>query len=281
MKVFVCIREGFGNQLFTYACGYALARKKNAKLILDTTLLDCGNFRKLELLKTGVEYSMRLSYGRKEDLFSRALWNKIKRRKAIGLGTVICCERNPWCYSPECFETERDIYLYGFWQSFCYFNEYETDLKRMVVPQYAMPDHVSSQIEKVKKERSVALHIRRGDYVRIGCELPLSYYEIAIKEIKKSFSDAKFYVFSDDIEYAETNLGPYLENAVFWEDNSEESTLNDFFLMSACQNQIIANSTFSWWAAYLNVYKDKKVYAPVFGKWKSNFYLDSWMKIII
>ena len=161
----VWIREGFGNQLFTYACGYALAKERGEQLTLDTTTLDCGSFRKLELLKTAVRYDKRISYGRKEDLFSRAVWNKLKRRKAIGYGTVICKEQDPWGYEPECFVKNRDIYLYGFWQSYHYFEKQEADLKEMIVPHYDMPEVIKSQIKRVQQEESVAVHIRRGDYI--------------------------------------------------------------------------------------------------------------------
>lgn len=277
--VIVCIREGFGNQLFTYACGYALSRERKMGLVLDTTLLDCGNFRKLELLKTNIKYDRRLSYGRREDLFSRAVWNKVKQKKAIGLRTVICREKKPWSYSPECFAAKENVYLYGFWQSYHYFEKYEDDLKKMIVPNYEMASCVSEMIQKVKSEESVAIHIRRGDYVQIGCTLPLIYYKEAIYKMKEELPEAKFYVFSDDIKFAKDNIGDYLENSIFWQDDSNESSLNDFFLMSACRHQIVANSTYSWWAAYLNSNKNKKVYAPIFGNWQECFYPESWNKI--
>lgn len=278
--VIVCIREGFGNQLFTYACGYALAKERETELIIDTTPLDYGHFRKLELLKTGAKYDGRLSYGRKEDVLSRAVWNKWKRRKAIGFGTSFCREKDPWTYSPECFPEKGNIYLYGFWQSYHYFEKYEKALREMIVPRYEVPPFVREQMGKVRNEDSVAVHIRRGDYVHIGCVLSLCYYEDAIQRMRKELPEARFYVFSDDLNYAKEHLGEYVgDNAVFWEDGSEENTLNDFFLMSACRHQIIANSTYSWWAAYLNGNEEKKVYAPVTGNWKGSFYPKNWNKI--
>lgn len=279
--VITCIREGFGNQLFMYACGYSLAKDRKTELVLDTTLLDCGNFRKLELLKTKAEYSRRLSYGRKEDLLSRAFGNKIRRRRAIGFRTVMCSEKDPWLYSPNCFKKNENIYLYGFWQSVHYFEKYEADLKRMIVPNYHMSERILEQIERVQKEESVAIHVRRGDYVQIGCELPLRYYQKAIVKAREDIPGAKFYVFSDDLEFARKKMNLDLKNTVFWEDEDSESSLNDFFLMSACRNQILANSTFSWWAAYLNKNKCKKIYAPVFGNWKEEFYPENWIKLLV
>lgn len=278
-KVIVCIREGFGNQLFMYACGYALAKKRDAELVLDTTLLDNGNFRKLELLKTQVKFDRRISYGRKEDFLSRALFNKIKRRKSIGIRTKICKERNAWEYTPECFDAWKDIYLYGYWQSYQYFEMYAHELRNMIVPRYDMPVWIYEQIQKVQNEESVAIHIRRGDYVEIGCTLPFIYYKRAIDEMKQNIPKAKFYVFSDDIKYAREKLENLLENIIFWDDKSEENSLNDFFLMSACRHQIIANSTFSWWAAYLNGNGEKRVCAPVYKNWQENFYPDGWITI--
>ena len=274
----VWIREGFGNQLFTYACGYALAKERGEQLTLDTTTLDCGSFRKLELLKTAVQYDKRISYGRKEDLFSRAIWNKLRRRKAIGYGTIICKEQNPWIYDPTCFVKNKNIYLYGFWQSYHYFEKWEDDLRKMIVPNYDMPKKIQEQIQKVQQKESVAVHIRRGDYVNIGCTLPLNYYEQVLKRIDEEMPNAKYYVFSDDPEFARDSIGKYVDDAIFWEDQSEESTLNDFFLMSACRHQVIANSTFSWWAAYLNKNSEKRIYAPVWGNWKEEFYPETWCK---
>lgn len=277
--VIVCIREGFGNQLFMYACGYALAKKRDAELVLDTTLLDCGTFRKLELLKTQVEFDRRISYGRKEDFFSRAFINKVKRRKSIGISTKICKERNAWEYNPGRFDAWENVYLYGYWQSYHYFESCAQELRNMIVPKYDMPAWIYEQVQKVQNEESIAIHIRRGDYVGIGCTLPLVYYRKAIAAIKRELPNGKFYVFSDDIKYASEKLEDWLGNAVFWEDNSEENSLNDFFLITACRHQIIANSTFSWWAAYLNKNREKKVYAPVFESWKDSFYPTDWIKI--
>lgn len=281
--VIACIREGFGNQLFTYACGYSLAKEKETELVIDTTLLDNGRYRKLELLKTQIRYDKRISYKRKEDLINRAVWNKLRRRKAIGFSTKICRESGAWDYTPERFEIKRDIYLYGFWQSYHYFEKYEKDLKAMIIPQYDMPSFVREQMQRVKEEESVAVHIRRGDYVKIGCTLPLSYYQKAMKAMSEEIQSIKFYIFSDDIEFAKNALRKFegKENAVFWEDCGKESTLNDFFLMSSCKHQIIANSTFSWWAAYVNGNENKKIFAPVIGNWKDNFYPNDWIKIIL
>lgn len=279
IMVIACIREGFGNQLFMYACGYALAKERNTEFVIDTTLLDNSGYRRLELLKTQVEFDQRISYGRKEDFISRALINKIRRRKHIGIGTKICKENDAWTYEPECFKEKKNVYLYGYWQSYRYFEKYDQKIKSMIVPRYNMPVKIQEKIREVQNEESVAVHVRRGDYVGIGCTLPLSYYKKAVVEMQDNFPEAKFYVFSDDIELVKKEIGGELQNAVFWEDGSEEGSLNDFFLMSACRHQIIANSTFSWWAAYLNKNKEKKVYAPVFGNWTEKFYPPEWKKI--
>lgn len=281
--VIACIREGFGNQLFTYACGYSLAKEKETELVIDTTLLDNGGFRKLELLKTQIRYDKRISYKRKEDLIDRAIWNKLRRRRAIGFLTKICKESCAWDYTPERFAIKGDIYLYGFWQSYHYFGKYEKDLKDMMIPRYDMPSFIREQMQKVKMEESVAVHIRRGDYVKIGCTIPLLYYQKAMKVMSEEIPNIKFYIFSDDIEFAKKALGEFegKENVVFWEDHGQESTLNDFFLMSSCKHQIIANSTFSWWAAYVNSNENKKIFAPVIGNWKDSFYPDDWIKIVL
>ena len=115
---------------------------------------------------------------------------------------------------------------------------------------------------------SVGIHVRRGDYLNIPlysgiCDLP--YYTRAIEYIKSKSKNPKFYIFSNDMEWCKINLP--VENAVFVEANTGINSIFDMILLSSCKYNIIANSSFSWWGAWLNKNK-KAVIAPT--KWYNN-----------
>lgn len=129
---------------------------------------------------------------------------------------------------------------------------------------------------------STSLHIRRGDYITdYGSAVGTNYYEQAIEYIKSFDKDTHFYVFSDDIEWAKENIKH--ENLHFVSDGSM-NMLEEFFVMSSCKNQIITNSSFSWWAAWLNENEKKIIVAPCIekskaGSWKKESYPESWYTI--
>jgi hypothetical protein len=158
------------------------------------------------------------------------------------------------------FDNNFNYYIEGCWQSEDYFSEFKNEIKQELKP-------TTEVINSFKSYRttsrlfvdcvSVSLHIRRGDFLKtngFNPVLPVDYYENAIDLI----GDYDYiFVFSDDIEWCKKNL--YFKNIIFMEGFED---IEDLWLMSMCKHNIIANSTFSWWAAWLNSYTDKKVIAP-------------------
>lgn len=134
MKVIAELTGGFGNQLFAYACGYALAKKKGADLYINTYMADNGMSRELGIDELTIEYVERITYKYKRDFLNRAVFNKIRRRKAIGAKTKIFKENGNFVYHREVFEQNGDVMLSGYWQSDKYFNEYADDLRRLFRP---------------------------------------------------------------------------------------------------------------------------------------------------
>jgi hypothetical protein len=125
--------------------------------------------------------------------------------------------------------------------------------------------HNAEMIDTVlAAEQSVSLHIRRGDYTSAAegnIALPMDYYERAITAMRERLPKAKFFVFSDDMAFARANL-PQGFPAVFVDHNDDYTSHEDLRLMSNCRHHIIANSSFSWWGAWLNPHEDKMVIAP-------------------
>ena len=287
MKVIVNLAGGFGNQLFCYSFGYALAKRKNAELIIDTSTQDNGLTRNLELMKLNIRFSHRISYKYKKGFFERAVLNKIRKRKAIGFTTKIYNEINPTIFEDAVFDIQENTYFKGNWQSEKYFINYRDELLEMLTPKEERNISVRNLCSEMNNCNSVAVHIRRGDYVKIGCQLNMSYYDAAISMIRAKLPEAKLvlYIFSDDIDFCKKYFSEKQEFAVkgielcYPQYKSDNYTLDDLFLMSNCKHMIMANSSYSWWAAWLNQNKEKIVICPELGMWKGDFYPDNWIKI--
>jgi hypothetical protein len=155
--------------------------------------------------------------------------------------------------------------LFGHFQAYQYAQNVEKKLRCELAFRELPSTAIVEILNRIRDcECPVSLHIRRGDYevIRDGAYLlPMTYYDNAIAAILDIYSNATFFVFSDDIDYARANL-PNRERMVFVDHNNEESAHEDLRLMSACHHHIIANSTFSWWGAWLNPNAEKIVIAP-------------------
>lgn len=185
-----------------------------------------------------------------------------------------------------------NVYFKGFYQSDRFFAGSESEVRKAF--SFDMSKANSKSIEMAKTidsdPRSTSIHIRRGDYMLPEhykskgsvCQLP--YYLNAINELKNRVDAPRFYVFSDDMEWVKENLP--LENAAYVDWNKGDDSWQDMMLMSHCHNNIICNSTFSWWGAWLNPNNEKIVLVP--QKWsgtgarsKSYIYPKGWIKVKI
>jgi hypothetical protein len=156
-----------------------------------------------------------------------------------------------------------NCYYDGYWQSYKYVKLVENALNAEMKIYVSFCESDSDILRKIMGTESVGIHIRRGDYIsnkynrRIFGSFSPGYYLKSINLIKQKLINAEFYVFSDDINWAREQ--DILNHCTFVEGNR---TLEDFYLMSLCKHNIIANSTFSWWAAWLNKNPQKIVIAP-------------------
>lgn len=284
MKIIVDLAGGFGNQLFCYCFGYVLAKEKNAEFLIDTSMQDNGIARELELLNFKVVYDKRISYPYRKGILNKAITNKVVKKRAIGWNTVTYWEKFPTRYEPEVYSVCKDTYFRGCWQTEKYFKKYKDELISLLEPIEKRTDSVNNIILKVRGEKSVAVHIRRGDYLQVYGNISMQYYAEAFELLQRKTGDGLcFYIFSDDIDYCKSYFKAYEDrwDIIYPQYTSDNMTLDDMLIMSNCRHLIIANSTYSWWAAWLNQNPGKIVICPEWGMWSGDFYPEEWIKISI
>ncbi len=285
MKVIVDIKAGLGNQLFCYAFGYAISQKAGADLYIDTSVLDRKQIkgRYLELLNFSVPYKKRISFFYTYNpILKKIKFNRIMKRLSIGLCTNVYKEEKKDALDVNVFNVQKNTYFDGYWQNYKYFDNYRKELLDLLILNNTFTNDTLEN--EIKNLNSVSIHIRRGDYVSAGWGIPMDYYPKAIERLKKETKDSYLsaYVFSDDIEFAKKyfNDNPVDNvNFTYMDYSSDNKTISDLHLMSCCKHNIIANSTFSWWAAYLNRNEEKIVICPETGKWNEDFYPSEWIRI--
>src|SRR6056297_581010 len=267
--IVVKLKGGLGNQMFQFATGRSVALFHNTELKIDK-----GWFKRNRKNDTYRNYSLNIfSYNHKFAKKNEIL--KLKTKDIIRrVGSKLLSMENKRYYIKEkkdVFEKKifklKDAYLDGYWQSYKYFDRIKDTLKRNFKIEINLDKKNSKILKEIKKSQSIAIHVRRGDYIKnekfkkvFHASKPEYYYK-SIKYIGKKIKNPKYFVFSNDITWCKENLKGN-RDIFFVEDN--EST-EDLFLMKNCKNHIIANSSFGWWPAYLNSNKNKVVIAP--KKW--------------
>lgn len=176
----------------------------------------------------------------------------------------------------------RNVYMRGDWQSELYFKGVKDDIKSS----FTFRDKLSVNAQAIYNEiisasDSVTIHCRRGDYVGLGICVPVSYYINAMEKISTLIDKPIFYCFSDDIEWARQAFSDIDFDIRYPDYESPDKDIEDFRLISAGKNQILSNSSYSWWAAYLNGNENKKVICPSMsiGMWSGDFWLSDWIQI--
>ena len=272
----ICVKlfGGLGNQLFQYAAARQLADTHHTDLFFDLTWFKSpplGNTKRdFELSNynikfhtlNGIDKFLCRLYGIRGLNKLPVLPKKFHLYKEAGFN-----------FEPVFFDLPDSSYLDGYFQSFKYFELIADQIRNELSPvtDYGKLDlEVKSKIESVE---SVSIHVRRGDYVTSKASMKtlgvcdLDYYDRAINEIVRRLGDPHFFIFSDDPEWSKENL-KVPGSVTYVSHNSGPTAFQDIRLMSICNHHIIANSTFSWWGAWLNSSKEKIVITP--KKWFSN-----------
>ena len=183
------------------------------------------------------------------------------RRKLFGRRPYVFSEINEsiYIFRPEVFEFSKG-FINGYWQSEKYF----ADIAEIINGEFTFPISTDSRnnilAEEMQKCTSVSIHVRRGDYLGGFPVLDEAYYSPAMQYFQKKFNDVHFYVFSNDIPWCKDHFNSSRLTFVDW--NTGDDSIFDMWLMTQCKHNIIANSSFSWWGAWLNQHSNKEVIAP-------------------
>lgn len=252
-KIKLIITGGLGNQMFEYAFLLAL-RNKGHKVEMDTSYYD--------YIKMHNGYELERVFNVKESLFNRQglhiFWlrylNKY-RPQSLYLADDLT-------YNPLYLD-KPSRYLWGYWQDERYFKDIENDV-RIAFKFRNIDDFNKAIAQEMSNKCSVSLHVRRGDYTEFGMNLiGDDYYSEAIKYIRNSVVEMPFfYIFSDDAEIAKGIADKMGIKYSLITHNRDSDSYKDMYLMSHCKHNIIANSSFSWWGAWLNENTGKIVIAP-------------------
>lgn len=264
------IQAGFGNQLFQYAFGYSMARQLSETLVLDISFFDHFkrtnpyNLREYNLDKLSVEFDGIVnSPDRYWKYKFAARYNYTVIKKLLGFENLII-EDIDTCrdYQESVVSAvERESVLYGFWQNTGYFHKYISDLRRMFRPSYIVSGEVQKTIHDLERCESVGVHIRRGDFVNLGWAKGEDYYMNAIKAMRSMLHEPIFYIVSDDPEWCRRTFRDTTDMKVL-DVSGPNKDIDEFFILSECKHQIISESTFGWWAAYLNDNENKRIAIP-------------------
>lgn len=271
--VIVRIFYGLGNQMFQYAAARRLAQALQTDLKLDISCFDHWKIHAYSLHPFNIreeiatpEETARFNSLTIDSWIGKKLF-RLKQKLSLRDWTILY-ENSIRPVDSRVLDARGDVYLGGYWQNEKYFSDI-ADILRREFTLRVEPDAKSREIAgRILSCESVGLHVRRGqlaipslrDQTHGPCCSP-EYYRECVGQIATRVRDPHFFVFSDDPDWVVQNVR--LDHPVeFVTHNGDERNYEDFRLMSLCRHQIIANSSFSWWAAWLNENPDKIVFAP-------------------
>lgn len=256
---------GLGNQMFQYAAGRALALRRDVDFRIDRRA-----FFDYKTHAFGIAcFQAELNDAPPKLLPNPPAEGRIQRllRKFMPTPLKVYVERS-FTFDPDVLALPDNTYLDGYWQTENYFSDFADAIRADFTVRHAPSEANLRWLEQIASKHSVSLHIRRGDYVSnpsaaaVHGTCDLSYYERAVAHIRTATGlDPVLYVFSDDLDWVAANLKlPYQVNLM--RDNDATTNYEDLRLMTACRHHIIANSSFSWWGAWLDGRPESITVAP-------------------
>lgn len=278
MKI-VKLMGGLGNQMFQYAFAKALQEKFGETVLLDLSWFDeikdlkkhpNATQRQFELgifnlsLDVAKAEQSKFCINEQKSKLPKFICKLLKKTKH---SDNILAQKNAIAFEPELLENKTDAYYIGYFHSEKYFSDIRDDLIKEFSLNIDMNEKNQAILEQIKNTNSVSLHVRRGDYIN-NAEVKafhgtcsLDYYKKAIEHIASKIKNPHFFLFSDDLNWVIDNLKIDYPFTVV-DTNDANTGYFDMELMKNCKHNIIANSSFSWWAAWLNQNPEKIVIAP-------------------
>ncbi|MCF8321922.1 MAG: alpha-1,2-fucosyltransferase [Flavobacterium sp.] len=270
--IIIKLQGGLGNQMFQYALASILAKNNKETVLIDNSFFDLTEKklghtpRKFELDVFENPYAYALS----TDIFffkRLSIFNKMKKK--LGFNYPKIYDETYYGFYRKVLLTKSPVYLRGYFQSYKYFIGYENFIKGLFSFPIDKLDSINKQmLIAIRGANTIGIHIRRGDYVndkftqQFHGNCSLDYYVRAISLLTMKNIDFTLFFFSDDSDWVKDQFLDLPYPKQFISHNKDKDSWKDMLLMSSCSHNIIANSSFSWWAAWLNANPEKTVIAP-------------------
>lgn len=272
MNIIAQLQGGLGNQLFQYATARALAHERQIALLLDHSWFakTYDDVTPRELLLSSLNTKGALIVFKpqlkKPKLIRRVL------QKLWPINPYIYSETSPYQYDPRLLKASafksQSLYLMGYWQSYRYFESIKKILQTEIRPVASLDPHYQKYLALIKTTNSAMVHVRRGDYVHLESAakvhgfIGLKYYQQGMNILLENNPNIHFFVFSDDLDWAKQNLS-HQDRVTFIESlENDDAVIQELELMTYCQHHLIANSSLSWWAAWLAKNEGNLVICP-------------------
>lgn len=288
------IKGGLGNQLFQYAAAYALAERLEQPFVFNPYFTKAMTARNIAFGDLNTDISDEIDEN-KLPLMVKMIRNhyvnkafRILEIKKVNCGNFLYYLEPRDTFMPDFYSLNAEnIYIDGYYQSEKYFSQYRKELIRQFTPKYEPEQDYIRALSIIKKCTSVAVHIRRGDFKADNgllhkdphhYLLGADYYRSAIAYMRKRIQSPNFFFFSDDMEWVKDNFGAQ-KDFHFIKIKTSHGDIDDLMLMKNCDHIITANSTFSWWAAWLNEHDDAIRIVPKKNFGNIDMIPDGWVKM--
>ncbi len=297
-KVIVSLYGGLGNQLFQFATALSLAKKNHARVFLDLSWFDKDHLSAGETPRAYalgvydlgcnvlIKNNRRKASHKQLTRYIDAVVRRVK--KYINVGIPHFYEKS-MKFHPNLIQSELPIWLDGYWQSYKYFEDIKPALREMIAFSRNMNSTMQAIYKDILVKDAICIHVRRGDYVtnpsaaQFHGLCDLSYYYSGINLVIKNLINPHAFIFSDDPLWVRSNFKLQIPSTIV-DINGPDEAHQDLWLMAACKHFIIANSSLSWWGAWLSDQSDKIVVAP--NQWFLNGQMstedlipDQWIRI--
>lgn len=261
------IAGGLGNQLFGYAAARRLALKNDADLVLDTIsgfAYDSVYKRSFQLVNFSCNYREATARERLEPFSKvRRYLMRVMNKYKKGNRKFFTDYTNSFDSSILSVRFNDNVYIEGYWQDERYFKDCEALIRRDLKIKPPTDELNLRMLKSIKSHISIAIHVRFFFDPDTGKDIGTNYYNAAIKEMERKFGNAHYFLFSDKPNEAEKKINIPSDRLTIVNHNlGDENSYADLWLMSLCNHFIIANSTFSWWGAWLSEGDSKYVIAP-------------------